>query len=432
MTVGNFNKVIGTDGFDSIRGEDLSVVYALDEGDNLNSSLSSDGENPTTILVGGSGDNNYIVWKNSTTFVLESSDSDNILWTTIGTGSGISLEDNNSFVAEIDDRHLYLGNTQTNQYTVVVDWQLPENQIETFGLSEGDLSYSEFADSFRSSSNYRGNFSWAELSTTKEIEGIDLERLGLSPATIDDDFELINGRSQDLSFITSNPLATFIEESASNVAEDEDFLSSFIFGDAEDNILRGTIDNEIILGGGGNDRISGNVGDDIIVGGVIGEDPDKAFGTGGSDNLSGGYGNDAYYVSLSAGGGTLIKDELDPLDTDVLFITAADTNIDILFDTNNAEDAESDSLFDTDDYPELITDPTTFGDSAIEIALPEEGIVGMEKLGTSLIIDLNRDGIADANDDLTIVDFFDESGLGKGSMAQINNIIDPQAIADFF
>ncbi|MEO1801043.1 MAG: hypothetical protein AAFR62_11575 [Cyanobacteria bacterium J06629_2] len=111
----------------------------------------------------------------------------------------------------------------------------------------------------------------------------------------------------------------------------------------------------------------------------------------------------------------------------------ADTNLDILFDLEAAAGDESDSLFDLNDYLELVTDPTSFGDSAIKIALPEAGIVGIEQVGTSLIIDLNRDGIADTQDDLTIADFFDEDGqLGSGSIAQINNIIDSQAIADFF
>ncbi|MGD1917671.1 MAG: hypothetical protein ACFCAD_01575 [Pleurocapsa sp.] len=111
------------------------------------------------------------------------------------------MEDSNSFVAEIDNRHLYLGNTQSNQYAVVVDWQLPENQIETFSLSEGDLTYTEFADSFRSSSNYRGNLTWAELSESGEI---DLARLGLSPEAIDNDFNTISARSLELSSGESN------------------------------------------------------------------------------------------------------------------------------------------------------------------------------------------------------------------------------------
>ena len=424
MTVGNFSEVIGTAGFDSIRGEDLSIVYGVDDGDNLNSSLSRDERH--TIVVGGAGDNNYVIFADATTFILENSDSENILYTNIGADTGISLENDDSFVAEIDDRHLYLGNTETEQYIVVIDWQLPENQIETFALSEGDLSYEEFAASFRDSSNYRGNLTWTELNDTGEI---DLDRLGLSPKTIDEDFETINQRSQDLSFITRNPLETFITNAAVAAVEEDDtlesFLDNFIFGDAGDNLIRGTDDSEAILGDEGNDRLYGGFGDDIIAGGFIDD------GISGSDTLYGGYGNDAYYISLSNGGGSLIKDEVDPDDTDALFIIAEDTDLDVLF--GDAEDIESDSLFEPDDYLELITDPATFGDSAIEIALPEEGIVGIEQSGTDLIIDLDRNGIAEAENDLTIADFFDEDGgLGTGSMAQINNIIDTQAIADFF
>ncbi len=429
MTIGKFNEVIGTDGFDSIRAEeDLSVVYGVNDSDNLTSSLYD--EDPTSIVVGGTGGNNYVIFPDATTFILENSDLENILYTGIGTGAGISLEDNDSFVAEIDDRHLYLGNTASQRYVVIFDWQLPENQIETFSLSEGSLSYDEFVARFRLSDNYRGNLTWAELAANEEI---DLKRLGLSAKTLDDDLETINDRSQDLSFITSNPLSTFIREAVTDLDNDEDLLSSFIFGNNKNEILRGSVGDEAILGGAGDDRIYGSFGDDIIAGGVIGEDPDPTIGTGGSDTLYGGYGNDAYYVSLSAGGGTVIKDEVDPDDTDVLFITAADTNLDILFDLEAAAGDESDSLFDLNDYLELVTDPTSFGDSAIKIALPEAGIVGIEQVGTSLIIDLNRDGIADTQDDLTIADFFDEDGqLGSGSIAQINNIIDSQAIADFF
>ena len=426
MTVGNFNEVIGSDGFDSIRAEeDVSVVYGVGDGDNLTSSLNDD--DPTSIVVGGAGDNNYVIFAgDSTTFILENSDSENTLFN-IGSNAGISLEDDDSFVAEIDDRHLYLGDTARDSYVVIFDWQLPENQIETLG----GLSYEEFADSFRESDSYRGDFTWAELAETEEVEPIDLESLGLSAETLDDDLETINQRSQDLSFITSNPLATFIDEAVANLGNEEDLFPDFVFGDTRNETLRGTVENEAIVGGAGNDRISGNFGDDLIVGGAIGEEPDAAFGTGGSDTLLGGYGNDAYYVSLSAGGGSVVQDEIDPDDSDVLFITAADTDTDILFGEEDAED--SDSLFGSDEYLEAITDPITYGDSAIAIAEPEAGTVGIEQLGTDLIIDISRDGIADADDDLTIVDFFDEDGgLGNGSFAQINNIIDPQAIADFF
>jgi|GEM_PF-2078499 len=412
MTVGDFGEVIGTDGFDSIRGEDLSIVYALGDRDNLNSSISSAAENPTTVLVGGSGNNNYIIWDDSTSFVLENGDATNILWTNIGTGSGISLSDDDSFVAEIDDRHLYLGNTETGQSVIVIDWQLPDNQIETFALSEGDLSYAEFASSFRSSSNYRGDLTWAELAETEEI---DLDRLGLSPETIDRDFDRINDRSLELSFIASNPLSAFLDE---DILESSDGDS--LVGDGEDDVLRGGSDNDTIFGGAGDDILYGNAGDDILGSLAVGSDSVSSNSDDGKDTLLGGAGNDIYLMSTSIGGGDVVRDRIDPDDTDILFIASENTQIDTLLDAE------------PDDYLELATDPQTYGDSTLEIAFPREGRLGMQKLDNHLIIDLNRDGVAEVRNDLTIIDFFDDDGLGLGSMTQINHIIDPQEIADFF
>ena len=379
MTVGNFDEVIGTDGFDSIRGEDLSVVYAIGDRDHLNSTLSSPGENPTTILVGGSGNNNYIVWNDSTTFILENSNSENILWTTIGNSSGISLEDDNSFVAEIDNRHLYLGSREGNQYTIIVDWQLPENQIETFSLSEGDLSYAEFADRFRSSSNYRGNLTWAELAATEEI---DLARLGLSAESIDADLATINARSEELE---SSEEQT--EETPPQTPGETSEVGMFLLG---------TFGNDSIEGGDGNDTLTGT----------------------GRDTLVGGLGDDYYSVGFTEGErGTEIRDSGGGADD--LGIIADNTDIDAVVANQNIETERS--------------NPNIFGDSAIELSLPEAGIVGLQKSDTNLIVDLNRDGVAEAQSDLTVYDFFDENGeLGTGAVEKINNIFDSQDIVDFF
>ena len=105
MTVGNFTELygIGNDfgsvGFDTVTGFDLQIVYALDGDDSLNSNFGI-----TTILVGGTGRNRYKVRSNSTAIIVENdNDSDNILWTTIGS-PGISLEKETSFVSVIDNR----------------------------------------------------------------------------------------------------------------------------------------------------------------------------------------------------------------------------------------------------------------------------------------------------------------------------------------
>ena len=192
-----------------------------------------------------------------------------------------------------------------------------------------------------------------------------------------------------------------------------------LVADADDTI-RGSSKDDVIFGDNGDNLIYGNDGDDILGGGIADEDLDSLAEIGGRDTLSGGADNDTYLVSQSDGGGSIIRDRIDPSDTDFLFIVAEDTEIDSLVEA------------DADEYSELLT-ASTFGDAALEIARPEAGIMGIQKSGTNLIIDLNRDGIIETTDDLTILDFFDKDGeLGKGSMEQINNIIDLEEIVDFF
>ena len=196
--VGNFTEVIGTNGFDNLNGADLEIVYALKGDDALNSYLGFFGSplpngEETTILAGGSGDNSYEVATDSTTIIFENSGSDNnSLWTTIQS-PGIGLNEETSFFTEIDNRHLYLGDTESNQYAVLIDWQETANQIETFDLVEGIVSYANFADSFRDAESYGGNISWEEFAAER-----DLERLGLSVDSFDNEINIVNERIAEL------------------------------------------------------------------------------------------------------------------------------------------------------------------------------------------------------------------------------------------
>lgn len=81
---------------------------------------------------------------------------------------------------------------------------------------------------------------------------------------------------------------------------------------------------------------------------------------------------------------------------------------------------------------DFFLDPSNYGSSAIELSLPQLGIVGLQKSFTDLIIDINRDGIAEPANDLTIFNFFDADGnAGTGSIELINNVLS-QDIVDFF
>ena len=361
MAVGNFTELYGI-GFDSISGSDLQIVYGLNGDDVLNSTTTfsegnlSDGR-ATIILVGGTGRNSYQVRNNSTAIVIENdNDRDNILWTTIGS-SGLSLEKETSFVAEIDNRHLYLGDTATDQYVILIDWQKPANQIETFDLTEGNVSYEDFVSRYRDSNNYRGNLTWNELAE-KEI---DLDRLGLSPDTIEEQLATIDRRSSEL--------------------EDGTFFSKtekqFVYGETRDDYLTGGFGREGLFSYGGKDTLEGNSGDDI------------------------------YFIDVETSNGSEIYD------------TDGQDYL-IIADSEDLQNLSDDLFFD----PVMdLRSPKIYDDSLIELSFPTPGIIGLQKIDNHLVVDINRDGFAETENDLTILDFFDGSRRAtRRAVESINNL----------
>ena len=199
-------------------------------------------------------------------------------------------------------------------------------------------------------------------------------------------------------------------------------ISETLFGDAGNNRIEGGFGNDSLFGGAGDDFLDGGEGNDILAGGIEPGNLDSIITVGGKDTLSGGMGSDGYFVSAVSGGGTEIR-EAGGI-ADVLLIFA---------DVDSAESIASLNPSDFIGATEAVGDPESYGDAAIVLDFPQPGVVGLQKSETDLIIDINRDGVAEAENDLTVVDFFDEQGqLGSGSLDLINNILDPQSIADFF
>ena len=203
-----------------------------------------------------------------------------------------------------------------------------------------------------------------------------------------------------------------------------------IFGTEQDDNLLGTEGNDSIDGGAGNDTINAGAGDDLVFGGA-GNDiingggfGEELFTATGRDSLAGGAGDDLYGVSLPAGGGTAIFDEEGE---NRVYIIAENTDFEafsIFADSTNISEEEAIAL---------VTDPDIWGDSFVELSRPSEGIVGLERSGTNLIVDINRDGVAEVENDLTILNYFDESGnLGTNTPANINNIINQQDVVELF
>lgn len=202
-------------------------------------------------------------------------------------------------------------------------------------------------------------------------------------------------------------------------------LADNLIGGPEDNIIIGGLGNDSIFGGAGNDSIEGGFGDDILYGGVEEGNPTSLYSVGGRDTLEGGAGNDAYGVSLTKSGGTVITDEEGT--DNVVLIIAENTDL-------NALISLSDPTLTEEEATNIITEANNIGDSFVEVSLPQQGIVGLGKSGTDLIIDINRDGVAETENDLTITNYFDEQGnIGAGAPRLINNLLNrEQEIADLF
>lgn len=195
-------------------------------------------------------------------------------------------------------------------------------------------------------------------------------------------------------------------------------------GTDKNDTLKGNAGDDIIFSGKGDDLVSGGAGFDFLISGSQG-DP-----SGGSDTLTGGRDIDIYAISLEDSGGSVIKDESaddNKSNNNIVFIFAENIDLDAFDSPDITGDLEANA-----EALEFVSDPKTWGDAGIKLSRPEKGIVGLEKSGTSLIIDISRDGVAEASDDLTITNYFDAQGnLGTGAPALINNITDQQDIVDF-
>ena len=178
------------------------------------------------------------------------------------------------------------------------------------------------------------------------------------------------------------------------------------FGTISDDILQGQEGNDFLVGDAGNDSLIGGAGDDQLVGG------DGSNNIGGKDTLEGGVGNDGYLIALGGGGGSQVNDTEG---TDAVLVVANNTNLEALT------------------TPESYANASLYEDSAIALSLPQAGIIGLSKSGNNLIIDLDRNGVAQAENDLTIIGFFNQQGqLGINAVESINNITNTQDIVNFF
>jgi peroxidase len=209
--------------------------------------------------------------------------------------------------------------------------------------------------------------------------------------------------AEEIAEIENGTLAEIIRRNTDTTIIQDKAFTLLNEGTASSERLNGGLGNDSIFGGDGDDTIIGFQGDDLLSGNA---GNDFILGLEGQNVLEGGNGNDVYQLNVNAFGSE-IKDSAG---LDSLFITNEDINIDNLNPTN----------------------PSSFGSLTITLGKPTAETIGLAKVGNDLIIDINRDGVTNADNDLKIIDFFNtERQAGTGFMETINNLSGTQII-DYF
>uniref|UniRef100_A0A7C3VF21 Calx-beta domain-containing protein n=1 Tax=Planktothricoides sp. SpSt-374 TaxID=2282167 RepID=A0A7C3VF21_9CYAN len=267
--------------------------------------------------------------------------------------------------------------------------------------------------------------------------GIDLaDYLGASGAVT---INLTDGTASSAPDVIFDPISQILI-SIENVRGSN--FNDTIDGDSGDNILDGAAGNDSVAGGAGNDILAGGTGNNTIDGGdgndwvdylsslsnvsvnletgtasdieqtlsdtltsienvrgstfgdtILGNSGDNILeGGGGADSLQAGLGNDLYRLNSSNAGGSQINDA-----------------------------GGTDTLNFTDDV-------------SLTLASPTAGIIGLARDGTTLLLDTTQDGIANATEDVAIIDFFNASlpGAGSGFIESIQNLSGTDILSFFF
>lgn len=312
MATLRFSEYIGTSIADDITGARGWAVYGMEGADILRAASGTDMQ----VMVGGSGNDTYVMANNAIMAVGDSAGTDSIR----ATGIGVSYA--TSHAAQIDGgRHLLAWDTASGQTLIVLDWKT--YQIESITLGDGTFSYAQISASLTALPGYAGTYSWEASGlmpgyTTAEInEAIRWHTRRAGALEQSDDF-IISPYGGDMLFGGLGNDTVYLND-AGNIAygnQGADYLSGgaaadtifggqgsdFIVGGASADALYGNLGDDTIYAESGNDYLHGGAGNDTMAGGL---GADTINGGIGSDALSGDDGNDVFAFAASSGNDTI-------------------------------------------------------------------------------------------------------------------------------
>ncbi|MEG4854069.1 calcium-binding protein, partial [Microcoleus sp. B5-D4] len=190
---------------------------------------------------------------------------------------------------------------------------------------------------------------------------------------------------------------------------------AIFLGTSLDDTLNGGLGNDSLFGAEGNDSLSGSGSNNTLDGGA---GDDNLSGSGNS-LLFGGDGNDSLTTSFGSANSTLDGGAGDDR------IDAQYANTSVLRGGAGSDryllSSGSNQIQDTDGIDNVLIGFSTSTNISLSLAA---GTLGLGRQGTSLVVDINRDGIAKAADDLVILDFFGASPTvaGAGFIETINTL----------
>ena len=220
MTLGNFSIKSGTTGNDTLSSSSLQVVLGLAGNDRLTASspIVSAAGSPIVIdwsvLAGGLGDDTYVIPAGQGAVIAESGGSDTVIFPFSATSS-------TAYFYTVDNRHLVIGDSATNSFFAIVDWQNPANRIEKFVDSAGvTTTYDQFVSSSVSSPYYKVNLPLQQ--TDPNVFGYLRPSTGLTPTNFNSFLTDINALAVG-NPITIAPLADFKKEPAKYMESIRDY-----------------------------------------------------------------------------------------------------------------------------------------------------------------------------------------------------------------
>lgn len=149
----DYGVKVGDQKSNTLTVPDRTIAYGLRGKDTLSTSVGG-----TSVLVGGSGSDQYIVANNSTAIISDIGNSakDVIIST------GIGFNTNTTLTLEIDNRHLVASDTVSGQTVLLLDWQNAANKIESVQFGNGTFTYDFLASNLRNTVGHLGNYTLEE------------------------------------------------------------------------------------------------------------------------------------------------------------------------------------------------------------------------------------------------------------------------------